>query len=245
MGGWVDNDSASKSAVWTRRGWHQLQGAIDDGTVKAVAIWKLDRANRVAWKNLEWLARCAELGVRVVSFSDPEMATQDSSTKILVALKSPLAEFETDMMSTRQLSAKAHAAEAGFNHGGMRPIGWMPATERETDEHGRSGFLMIPHPLEFPAVQDAIAMCLAGHGLHEIALHLGDGPRHHDGRRATHLRGQPVATAPQPAPCWDTADTGRQLGRSAVTIVPTRTRSHTSRDVPTDNRSSHTNPPAT
>jgi len=171
MGEYVDNDSASKTAVRTRRGWHQLQGAIDDGTVKAVAIWKLDRANRVAWKNLEWLARCAELGVRVVSFSDPEMATQDSSTKILVALKSALAEFETDMMSTRQLSAKAHAAEAGFNHGGMRPIGWMPSTERETDEHGRSGFRMIPHPVEFPAVQDAIAMCLAGHGLHAIAKH--------------------------------------------------------------------------
>jgi DNA invertase Pin-like site-specific DNA recombinase len=171
MGEYVDNDSASKSAVRTRRGWHQLQNAIDDGTVKAVAIWKLDRANRVAWKNLEWLARCAELGVKVVSFSDPEMATQDSSTKILVALKSALAEFETDMMSTRQLSAKAHAAEAGFNHGGMRPIGWMPSTVRETDEHGRSGFRMIPHPVEFPAVQDAIAMCLAGHGLQAIAVH--------------------------------------------------------------------------
>jgi len=171
MGEYVDNDSASKTAVRTRRGWHQLQGAIDDGSVKAVAIWKLDRANRIAWKNLEWLARCAELGVKVVSFSDPEMATQDSSTKILVALKSALAEFETDLMSTRQLSAKAHAAEAGFNHGGMRPIGWMPSTERETDEHGRSGFRMIPHPVEFPAVQDAIAMCLAGHGLHAIADH--------------------------------------------------------------------------
>jgi DNA invertase Pin-like site-specific DNA recombinase len=171
MGEYVDNDSASKTAVRTRRGWHQLQGEIDDGTVKAVAIWKLDRANRVAWKNLEWLARCAELGVKVVSFSDPEMATQDSSTKILVALKSALAEVETDMMSTRQLSAKAHAAEAGFNHGGMRPIGWMPSPQRETDEHGRSGFRMIPHPVEFPAVQDAIAMCLAGHGLHAIAVH--------------------------------------------------------------------------
>ncbi len=171
LGEYVDNDSASKSAVRTRRGWHQLQGGIDDGTVKAVAIWKLDRANQVAWKNLAWLARCAELGVKVVSFSDPEMATQDSSTKILVALKSALAEFETDMMSTRQLSAKAHAAEAGFNHGGIRPIGWMPSSERETDKHGRSGFRMVPHPVEFPAVQDAIAMALAGHGLNAIANH--------------------------------------------------------------------------
>jgi site-specific DNA recombinase len=169
MGEFVDNDSASKTTVRTRKGWHQLQTAIDDGSVKAVAIWKLDRANRVAWKNLEWLARCAELGVKVVSFSDPEMATQDSSAKILVALKSALAEFETDLMSTRLLSAKAHAAEAGFNHGGMRPFGWMPSGERETDEHGRSGIRLVPHPVEFPAVEDAITMALAGHSLKTIS----------------------------------------------------------------------------
>ena len=174
MGEFVDNDSASKTAVKTRKGWHQLQTAINDGSVKAVAIWKLDRANRVAWKNLEWLARCADLGVKVVSFSDPEMATQDSSTKILVALKSALAEFETDLMSARLLSAKAHTAEAGFNHGGMRPLGWMPSGERETDEHGRSGFRLVPHPVEFPAVQDAITMALAGHSLKTIAAQWAD-----------------------------------------------------------------------
>jgi site-specific DNA recombinase len=169
MGEYVDNDSASKTASKTRKGWHLLLKAIEDSSVTAVAIWKLDRASRVAWKNMEWLARCAELGVKIVSYSDPEVATQDSSAKILVALKSALAEVETDIMSARQLNAKAHAAEAGFSHGGIRPIGWMPSGERETDEHGRSGIRLVPHPIEFPALQDAIKMAIAGSSLQSIA----------------------------------------------------------------------------
>ena len=219
MGEYVDNDSASKTAGRTRRGWQRLQNAINDGTVKAVAIWKLDRANRVAWKNLEWLARCAELGVKVVSYSDPEMATPDSSAKILVALKSALAEFETDLMSARQVSAKAHAAEAGFYHGGVRPIGWMASTVRETDEHGRSGFRLIPHPVEYPAVQDAVTMALAGHGLKSISHHWAEV------HGITTAGGQPV----QVSMLWRVLHSPHLLGYRQYRVPPWQKRGDGSR----------------
>ena len=44
----------------------------------------------------------------------------------------------------------------------------MTSGERETDEHGRSGFRLVPHPVEFPAVQDAVTMALAGHSLSKV-----------------------------------------------------------------------------
>ena len=50
----------------------------------------------------------------------------------------------------------------------------MTSGERETDEHGRSGFRLVPHPVEFPAVQDAVTMALAGHSLKTIATHWAD-----------------------------------------------------------------------
>ena len=140
------------------------------------------------------------------------MATPDSSAKILVALKSALAEFETDLMSARQVSAKAHAAEAGFYHGGVRPIGWMASTVRETDEHGRSGFRLIPHPVEYPAVQDAVTMALAGHGLKSISHHWAEV------HGITTAGGQPV----QVSMLWRVLHSPHLLGYRQYRVPPWR-----------------------
>lgn len=170
MGEYVDNDSASASAARTRRGWHALNAAIDAGTVEAVAFWKLDRTNRIAARLLEWLGHCRELGVELVSHQDPsdELNKATAGAKLVTGIKALLAEVETDTMSERQKAAKAHAAEAGFNHGGTVPFGWALGG-RENDAHGRSGRRLVPHPVEFPALSEAVEMAVRGESLTAIA----------------------------------------------------------------------------
>ena len=76
-------------------------------------------------------------------------------------------------MSARQLAAKRHAAEAGFNHGGMIPFGYVKGF-RETDEHGRTGTRLEPHPIEFPALVDGVRLVLEGSSLNAVSRHWRD-----------------------------------------------------------------------
>lgn len=172
IGEFVDNDSASKSAVRTRKGWHALNAGIEAGEVTAVAFWKLDRTNRVASRCLEWIAGCQSRRVELVSHQDgaAELNSATAGAKLVTGIKALMAEVETDTMSERQRTAKQHAAEAGFHHGGTRPFGWMSGP-RETDEHGRVGVRLVPHPVEFPALQDAPPMVLSGASLSEVSKH--------------------------------------------------------------------------
>lgn len=172
LGEYVDNDSASASAVRTRKGWHALNSDIDAGQVTAVAFWKLDRTNRVASRCIEWIGQCQSRSVELVSHQDAsdELNTATAGAKLVTGIKALLAEVETDTMSERQRAAKAHAAEAGFHHGGTRPFGWMPGP-RETDPLGRSGVRLVPHPVEFAALQAAVPMVLAGASLMSVSRH--------------------------------------------------------------------------
>ncbi len=172
MGEYVDNDSASASAVRTRKGWHALNADMEAGVVTAVAFWKLDRTNRVAARCIEWIAQCQRRGVELVSHQDAseELNTATAGAKLVTGIKALLAEVETDTMSERQRAAKAHAAEAGFHHGGTRPFGWMSGP-RETDALGRSGVRLVPHPVEFAALRAAVSMVLAGASLMAVSRH--------------------------------------------------------------------------
>ncbi|TXN29816.1 recombinase family protein [Lacisediminihabitans profunda] len=175
MGEYIDNDSASSSAVRSRKAWRQLNNDIRSGLVKAVAFWKLDRTNRVASRCIEWIGECQRSGVYLVSHQDSaeELNTATAGAKLVMGIKALLAEVETDSMSERQLAAKRHLAEAGFHHGGTSPFGWKPGP-RVTDHLGRSGVRLVPHPIEFPALRDAVTMVLAGKSLSAIGKYWKD-----------------------------------------------------------------------
>lgn len=170
MGEYIDNDSASSSAERSRKGWRQLNQDIKAGRVPAVAFWKLDRTNRIASQCIEWIGTCQQAGVYLVSHQDSadELNTATAGAKLVTGIKALLAEVETDSMSERQLASKRHLAEAGFHHGGTVPLGWM-AGPRITDEFGRTGVRLIPHPVEHRALKDAVDMVLAGKSLAQIA----------------------------------------------------------------------------
>ncbi|MEO6712833.1 MAG: recombinase family protein [Mycobacteriales bacterium] len=175
LGEYIDNDSASSSAIRTRKGWHALNTDIEAGRVRAVAFWKLDRTNRVAAKCIEWIGTCQARGVELVSHQDSsdELNTATAGAKLMTGIKALLAEVETDTMSERQKAAKRHCAEAGFHHGGTRPFGWVPGP-RVTDEFGRSGVRLIPQPIEFQALQDAVKMVLGGASLMAVSRYWRD-----------------------------------------------------------------------
>ena len=170
LGEYIDNDSASASALRNRKGWRQLNQDIQAGKVPAVAFWKLDRTNRITSQCIEWIGQCQRAGVYLVSHqdSDQELNTATAGAKLITGIKALLAEVEIDSMSERQLAAKRHLAEAGFHHGGTPPLGWM-AGPRTTDQHGRSGVRLVPYPVEHPALKRAVEMVLDGVGLARIA----------------------------------------------------------------------------
>ena len=56
---------------------------------------------------------------------------------------------------------------------GTPPLGWM-AGPRVVDEFGRSGVRLVPHPVEHPALKDAVDMVLAGKSLAQIARYWSD-----------------------------------------------------------------------
>ncbi|WP_197683338.1 recombinase family protein [Jiangella alkaliphila] len=175
MGEYIDNDSASKSAVRSRKGWRRLNDDIRAGVVRAVAFWKLDRTSRIATKCLEWIGECQSRGVYLISHQDSadELNSASAGAKLVTGVKALLAEVETDTMSERQLAAKQHLAEAGFFHGGTVPLGWMRGP-RVTDRFGRTGVRLVPHPVEFPALKDATSMVLAGKSIDQVARHWRD-----------------------------------------------------------------------
>lgn len=172
MGEYVDRDSASAYARTERAGWRALNAGIASGRVRAVAFWKLDRTLRVASRCLEWVASCQQQGVMLLSHQDSteELNSVTAAAKLSTGVKALLAEAETDTMSERQRAAKRHAAQAGFINGGRRPFGWQPGP-RVTDNAGRTGRRLEPHPVEYPALLDAVSLILAGAGLREIAVH--------------------------------------------------------------------------
>lgn len=172
MGEYIDNDSASASASRTRKGWRQLNADVRSGLIEAIAFWKLDRTNRIAAKCIEWIADCQRSGVYLVSHQDSadELNTASAGAKLVMGIKALLAEVETDSMSERQLAAKRHLAEAGFHHGGTVPFGWV-AGPRMTDELGRTGVRLVPHPVEHEALKVAVTMVLAGKSLAQIGRH--------------------------------------------------------------------------
>ncbi|SJN08630.1 Probable phiRv1 integrase [Leucobacter sp. 7(1)] len=169
MGEYIDNDSASSSAQKTRKGWRQLNLDIKAEKVTAVAFWKLDRTNRIAAKCIEWIGDCQRASVQLRSHQDStdELNTATAGAKLVTGIKALLAEVETDSMSERQLASKRHLAEAGFHHGGTPPFGWMSGP-RVTDELGRTGVRLVPHPVEHQALKDAVDMVLAGKSLSQI-----------------------------------------------------------------------------
>lgn len=177
MGAFVDNDSASKSAVEnddTRSGWALLNEQIEDGTVRNIVVDKLDRIYRYTRKQLEWVENNQKRGVKMFSLKDPAVIFEDSPMgHVALSVLASMAQGETMTMSTRQLDSKKHAAEAGFNHGGTRPFGWMPdPVGRVVDpETGRSGQRMVKHPVEFDALRDAVQLILDGASLADIARH--------------------------------------------------------------------------
>ena len=172
MGEYLDRDSASAYARTERAGWRALNAGIVSGRVRAVAFWKLDRTLRIASRCLEWVAGCQKQGVMLLSHQDSteELNSVTAAAKLSTGVKALLAEAETDTMSERQRAAKRRAAHGGFINGGRPPFGWQSGP-RVIDSVGRTGRRLEPHPVEHPALKDAVSLILAGAGLREIATH--------------------------------------------------------------------------
>lgn len=170
VGEFCDNESASAYSSRQRKGWQALNDGIDSGEVNAVAFYALNRVSRTVVEHIQWLDHCRDKGVKLISYTDSEdeLTRATGAAKMVSGVKALVSEIESDTASERQLASKAHIAEAGFFHGGTVPLGWQRGP-REVDQFGRSGTRLVPHPVEFPALQAAVAWALEGDSMATIA----------------------------------------------------------------------------
>jgi DNA invertase Pin-like site-specific DNA recombinase len=109
----------------------QLQGAIFNGEVKTVVVWKLDRLSRSIRDGVNVLADWCDRGQRVVSVTQ-QIDFNGAAGKMLAAVLLGVAEMEQETRRERQAAGIAAAKERGVYKG--RKNGTtkaMPARARE------------------------------------------------------------------------------------------------------------------
>jgi DNA invertase Pin-like site-specific DNA recombinase len=173
-----DNDPASGDVSAKRQGYRRLLRDLDAGVLADVKIvvWKRDRVDRVAWAQMKFVADASTKALGICSIEDgnAELEALSTAGKVMTALLAALAEVESDQTKSRVVDKKLATAEAGFNHGGQTPFGWVTTGEKITSHLGLVGSRLAAHPLEHPALKAAVEMVLSGHSLGEVANYWRD-----------------------------------------------------------------------
>jgi len=114
----------------------RLQGAIFDGRVRSVVVWKLDRLSRSLKDGINVLSDWCERGVRVVSVTQ-QIDLSGAVGRLLSAVLLGIAEMEQETRRERQAAGIAAAKEQGVYRG--RRKGTTKATPNRAQELRANG----------------------------------------------------------------------------------------------------------
>jgi site-specific DNA recombinase len=161
MRGWhvqdviVENDTSAAGRK-ARPGFERLLTSVEDGSVKVVIAWALDRLTRNRRDTVRLIEACQRHGVTIalVRGSDMDMATP--AGRMTADILAAVARSEIEQKSDRQKRAYLQAAREGKRVGGGRPFGY--------EQDG----MTIREP-EAQAVRDGYQWLLDGVTLGEIA----------------------------------------------------------------------------
>ncbi|HKH26733.1 MAG TPA: recombinase family protein [Sphingomicrobium sp.] len=161
MRGWqvtsviVENDT-SAAGKKTRPGFERLLEAVEDGSVKVVIAWALDRLTRNRKDTVRLIEACQQHGVTIALVRGSDMDMSTPSGRMVADILASVARQEIEQKSDRQKRAHRQAAEQGRRVTGARPFGY-------------TGDGMEPREPEAQAVRDAYQWLLDGVSLGQIA----------------------------------------------------------------------------
>lgn len=124
---WLDGNGVKASAVtWfediesgktlKRPAFEELQGAIFNGQVKTVVVWKLDRISRNLKDGITLLADWCERDIRVVSVTQ-QIDLSGAVGRMLASVMFGLAEIELEYRRERQAAGIKVAKKRGIYQG--------------------------------------------------------------------------------------------------------------------------------
>lgn len=123
-----------------RPAFKRLQGAIFDGTVKTVVVWKLDRLSRRLRDGVNILADWCERGLRVIVVTQ-QIDLSGPVGRMIAAVMLGLAEIELEFRRERQAAGIEVAKQRGVYRG--RKQGTTKAKPRRARELRDQG-LTVP-----------------------------------------------------------------------------------------------------
>lgn len=120
--------SASRFSTEERVQYQQMLADIRSGIITAVVFWDVDRLIRKPIDLEEFMDLCDRHGVRLAAVTgrvDPATPTG----RVNLRLMGLIAAYGSDHTSERILEGMERAAEAGRNHGGPRPYGYVSKSD--------------------------------------------------------------------------------------------------------------------
>jgi DNA invertase Pin-like site-specific DNA recombinase len=153
-----DNDLSAYRAK-SRPAYQRLLADIRGGLVGAVIAWHTDRLHRSPAELEEYIATCEGQGVPTLTVRAGELDLETAAGRMVARMLGAAARHESEQKAERLRRQRRQIQAAGLRHGGRRPFGYNIAP----------GGMLVPHPVEGPAVQDAVRRLLAGDSVHSIA----------------------------------------------------------------------------
>lgn len=157
----IDNDISAFSGK-KRPAYDKLLAGLEDGTYDGVLAWATDRLYRRT-KDLGVLIDLIgtdKIRVPVATVTAGAIDLTSASGRFSAKNLANAAEFESDLKSERIRAQREQVAATGAWPGGRLPYGF----ERDGVTH---------HPVEAPALRQAVAEILAGASTNSIAIRLG------------------------------------------------------------------------
>lgn len=167
-----DNDLSAYSGR-TRPGYRALLAAVEGGSVDAVVAWHQDRLHRSPAELEEYIRLCEPRSVPTATVRAGELDLTTAAGRMTARIVGAVARHESEQKAERMRRQRQQAQAQGRWIGGARPFGY------EADG-------VTPHPVEGPAVTDAVRRVLAGESLGSIVRQWNaDGPLTSTGGRWT------------------------------------------------------------
>jgi site-specific DNA recombinase len=151
----VENDTSAAGKA-SRPGFERLLEAVEDGSVKVVIAWALDRLTRNRKDTVRLIEACQQHGVTIALVRGSDMDMSTPSGRMVADILASVARQEIEQKSDRQKRAHRQAAEQGRRVTGARPFGYT------------ADGMAFKEP-EAQAVRDAYQWLLDGVSLGQIA----------------------------------------------------------------------------
>lgn len=133
---YIDNDTSASGKV-IRPGFVALLDAINEGRVRRVVAWNLDRIVRTTRDRLELVDACQRHGAVVALVRGTDLDPSTPGGRLHLAILQEVAQHELDTRHDRQTRAMRQRAEAGLPWTANRPFGYqrdgMTIVEAEAD----------------------------------------------------------------------------------------------------------------